>query len=666
MNKLFLSTLILLIGITVSAFAVAQTDAPSQISEETTLQGITFPVAELGNCSSKDECKEYCNDPANMEACIAFAETHGLMNKTEVQRAKKFRTTLERGESPGGCRTPDECEQLCSNIANIETCVAFAEKNGFKDKHVEEGKKIAQYLKTGGQMPGGCTGKESCEAYCSDFSHAEECFAFAKKVGILKNREGREPDEAQMERFMELMKSGQTPGGCTSKDSCEKYCHEEDHFEECLEFGKKAGVMTEDQAMRMKQVGRKGPGGCGSQESCHEFCNNPANQDECFRFAKENGFIKEERIEEAREGFVRLRQGLESAPEEVTACLKSTLGQTIIEDIQTEKLVPGPEIGERVRECFEKFGKKGNPTEIFKNAPPQAIACIKEKVGSDYEDIRKGNVTPEQADTIRGCFQQLRMEEFTKEGMEEGMPREMMGGPSPIDIFRTAPPEIKKCLEEKGITGNTPPSREQMEQAHACFTSMQPQSFPVQRNDGAEKPMMPMPLPQIHQATDENRASLPSKTMVCVKKIVGEEQYQNVLEGRMALDPAMKEQIGACVRGTLPTTPPPSDATRCATLTDPIEQRKCFEMQQAPQPILYYPTPVPLACTTERPAPQEGCYAVCKEGTWHTLCDQMKAPDPMPMPPPTPMGPPPSTSAPIEQLASGLYILYYNLLEAFR
>jgi hypothetical protein len=58
--------------------------------EEISTLGITFPIPELGNCGDKEECKKYCNDPANIPACVKFAKEHGLMNESEVKSGKIF------------------------------------------------------------------------------------------------------------------------------------------------------------------------------------------------------------------------------------------------------------------------------------------------------------------------------------------------------------------------------------------------------------------------------------------------------------------------------------------------------------------------------------------------------------------------------------------------
>lgn len=674
MYKTLLSILIMLAGISASYFTLAQTDTATSTVSTTTItegnRGVTFPVAELGGCASKDECKSYCDNPTNMPVCIAFAETHGLMNKSEADRAKKFQEKLVKREGPGGCSTPEECKNFCRNIANIEACIAFAEKNNFKDRHVDEGKKLVQYLKQGGTMPGGCTDEESCETYCKDFTHAEECFAFAKKTGILKNRDGI--DENRMGRFAELMKNGETPGGCTNKDACEAYCHEENNFNECIEFAKKTGLVSSEQGDRMKRIGKKGPGECDSAITCHTFCNNPANQEECFRFAKENGFIEEKHVEEAREGFVRLRQGLESAPEAVQACLKTELGETIIEDIQVGKLVPGQEIGERVRACFEKFGQRGNQGEVFKNAPPKAIACIKEKLGSNTLPTSTTQIAPETADTIRSCFQQIRLEKGIEEGdddHEEGRPMNII----PANIFRTAPQEVQSCLKEKlgadFITikpTTTEQNREVMETARGCFQLFKPQEM---RDDdhremqSGERGQFPGNVPNINAQQNAQGQGVPFRVLACLKSKITPELYARIARGEEVKDESIQTQIGSCY-----TEVNQGGVKDCGTLQTPEERQACITTQGARPQIIQPLPPIQRDFQTIRPcANKEECERLRTQTPTEPTAQPTPPPTDSTLPPPPPPTTPetqPSTSiTPFEQAASIGYILYYNILE---
>ena len=175
----------------------------------------------------------------------------------------------------------------------------------------------------------------------------------------------------------------------------------------------------------IKKSGGRGPGGCNSGESCRAFCDNPDNQEACFKFSEEYGFSSKEETQQTKQGFVRLRSGLENMPPEVAACLKSTVGPNIIDDIQSGKLVPGQDIGESMRACFEKFGQNNNASEPFQNAPPEVMVCLQEKLGDEFEGIKSGKVmpTPEVADTFRICFQKAQFQEEFKDGL----------GPNPAD-----------------------------------------------------------------------------------------------------------------------------------------------------------------------------------------------------------------------------------------
>ena len=227
----FLPLLILGASIAISFVIIAQAQA-EPTDAEIAAKGITFPIPELGNCGSKSECRSYCDQPGNMEACIKFAQSHGLMNSDEAALASKYRQGLASG-GPGGCNSDESCESFCSNINNMETCLAFAEKHGLKHEKTEEAKKVLAYIKAGGQMPGGCTSEETCRTYCSDFNNAEECFAFAEKVGLADThaKEGENIKPEQFRKFIELAKKGETPGGCKSKEQCESYCESESNRE---------------------------------------------------------------------------------------------------------------------------------------------------------------------------------------------------------------------------------------------------------------------------------------------------------------------------------------------------------------------------------------------------------------------------------------------------
>ncbi|MBM3257102.1 MAG: hypothetical protein FJY98_02110 [Candidatus Liptonbacteria bacterium] len=581
------------------------TDAQIQAS------GIIFPIPELGNCGDKQACKQYCENPANVEACVAFAEKSGLMNKEEAQRAKKFSQAVAKG-GPGGCKSPGECEAYCSDITHLEECVSFAKKQGIKSRDLEQGERVLKHIKAGGTTPGGCKSEQECKTYCSDFSHAEECFEFAKKAGIIQAKGQARPggpgpqhgdDDLSPEQFqkvMELAKKGETPGGCKSKEACEAYCNGPAHGEECVAFAEKAGFMSRDEAERIRKTGGKGPGGCSSPRACEAYCNDPANREACFKFAEEHGFISKEEVRRAKEGFVRVRAGLEHAPPEVAACLKSVVGPNVIEDIESGKLTPGPEIGERVGGCFEKFGHRKGPQDMFKDAPKGVIACIQEKLGDKFEKIKKGEEapTPEIADTFRVCFQSVQFEkggffgepggpggpggEFRGQPGGPGQPGQGgagrgFGRPQPHDFqrfLRTAPPQVASCFKEKlGANFEKLQNGELVEGLdpsvmRGCFEQFRPQEHFGPPAGGEGGPASPARYERGEQGGFPSgpgsqgfpsgegqafgRGGIPHEVLSCVKEKTGSEVTEEKLRGaesdRGSLGQAIRECFGKMQR----------------------------------------------------------------------------------------------------------------------
>src|SRR3989344_7235130 len=70
MKKYFYLFAVLSIFLGFSAFASAAS-----------IFDITYPIDELGGCASQQECKTYCDDLANKDSCLAFAEKNGFISK---------------------------------------------------------------------------------------------------------------------------------------------------------------------------------------------------------------------------------------------------------------------------------------------------------------------------------------------------------------------------------------------------------------------------------------------------------------------------------------------------------------------------------------------------------------------------------------------------------
>jgi len=365
-------------------------------------QNIQYPVKELGNCQDESACKSYCDKPENAKSCVNFAEKNNLMSKEEIEMAKKFMAVGSKG--PGGCKGKDECDAFCNDMANIDECVAFAEKNNLMPpKELEEAKMVQAAIKRGVKPPP-CKGKKACDAYCEDSNHMEECIAFGTEAGFIQGKEledaqkmlaaikkgvkpppckGKEacdaycgnPDnmeacmtfameagfmseqeKADSQKMLQALKKGIKPPNCKGKDECDAYCSQEQNFNECTNFAEAAGFMTAEQTAMARKTGGKGPGNCKGKDECEAFCNSPDNQETCFNFAKDNGMIPEADLKQMEEGKQKFQESLQQAPATVLECLNSEIGTDMMEKFKSGAAMPPREIGEKMRGCFEKMG----------------------------------------------------------------------------------------------------------------------------------------------------------------------------------------------------------------------------------------------------------------------------------------------------------------------
>ncbi|MBI2278603.1 MAG: hypothetical protein HYU81_00905 [Candidatus Brennerbacteria bacterium] len=355
-RELIASALILFVGIVVAG-AVAVVPA---LAQEGNVAKIEFPVAELGNCGSEQACKTYCDDPAHIKACVNFAEQNGLMSRAEAATARKFAEGAFKG--PGGCTSRESCESYCDDVSRINECVAFAESQGFLPPEELAEVKQVQSAIARGVVPPACGNKRACESYCRAPAHMQECIAFGEAAGFIK---GQELEDAK--KVLGAIEKGVTPPPCGGKKECDTYCGEEANFPQCIAFAEAAGFMSKEEVAIAKKTGGKGPGGCRGEE-CKTYCDNPANQGICFAFAKEHGLLKQEDLQRMEEGKAKFAEGLRQAPPEVAECLKSTVGEEVLNKLATEGGMPPRDLGEKMRACFENF--RPRPSEEFREGGP--------------------------------------------------------------------------------------------------------------------------------------------------------------------------------------------------------------------------------------------------------------------------------------------------------
>ena len=361
---------------------------------------IRYPVPELGSCQNDAECRSYCDNADHAKECLAFAKKYHLISEENAKQAADKFLNVENG--PGSCNSWSSCENYCNSVEHLDECIAFADKTGYySPAELAEAKKFQGLVKAGKQFPGGCKDRNTCELYCSVADHMEECLAFAEESGFMPKEE-----IAEARKFMTLMRKGESPGGCTSKEQCEKYCFEENHTEECIAFAEKAGVMSAEDAAMARKVGGKGPGGCRGRDQCDTYCKDHG--DECFRFAEEHGLINESDLKHMREGMARLRQDLDKMPPEALQCMKDAAGEENFNKMLAGEPVFDRSLESKMKSCFGKMTSQVG--QQLNTLPPEAAQCIKDVVGEEGLAKLQSGEFDENVDfsKLEVCFQQMK------------------------------------------------------------------------------------------------------------------------------------------------------------------------------------------------------------------------------------------------------------------
>lgn len=189
----------------------AQTPTPAQSAQA---YHITFPIAELGNCTSIAHCKSYCDDTSHQDACIAFAKKKGFYKETSLDTQKQ--TILQSAQAELGCNSEDSCRQICQQQANFEKCSAFAKKFSLTGGQQKSASEAATLQKAKNRL--GCTSVDTCKVFCEKEENKQKCSTFAKETGL---------------------KGGESyhgPGGCSSQESCKDYCSDPTHSQVCNRY----------------------------------------------------------------------------------------------------------------------------------------------------------------------------------------------------------------------------------------------------------------------------------------------------------------------------------------------------------------------------------------------------------------------------------------------
>ncbi|MBI2056565.1 MAG: hypothetical protein HYT37_04305 [Candidatus Sungbacteria bacterium] len=395
-QRLFISSAILAAALLISFSMI------TGVTTATSPQDIVFPVAELGNCNSEAGCRAYCDERGNADvirACLAFAKKHNLLPTDMIARGEKF-ADVAAGGGPGGCKDEKTCVAYCENIAHIQECALFVEKYNLLPKdELAEIKNIASALKAGAKLPGNCTGKENCLAYCENPAHIDECLAFAEKAGFISGEE-----LAEAKKVAPFLKSGETPGGCKSKTECEAYCGYPEHVDECISFAEKLGLMSAREAELIKKAAGKSPGDCArasrnpeeAQTKCAVFCNKEENRQTCFKFAVEMGLMTAEEASQIG-AYSDFQACYAITTPKIRQCIDENLGQKILKKLlegqMAFRLEELEEMMTRIRNARNCTNRYADQQLTTFTDDPDALACLDSELGKGFIDkIKSGQV----------------------------------------------------------------------------------------------------------------------------------------------------------------------------------------------------------------------------------------------------------------------------------
>lgn len=212
--------------------------------------GVTFPIAQLGNCTTLAACKNFCNISTNQTTCAAFAQSHGLANKESV--VTKAQTEL-------GCATKEDCKEFCAKEENRDACTSFAKKYHLKTVAVNPTLEAAK-------TELGCATIDACRAFCAKEENRTKCSEFGKKNG----KGGARKEELVGRAKQEL--------GCTSFEDCRAFCQDKTNADKCRNFGS---------SIRTKPLEQTGVvGDCKTAAECKKACTD--HPEKCPTFPKLN------------------------------------------------------------------------------------------------------------------------------------------------------------------------------------------------------------------------------------------------------------------------------------------------------------------------------------------------------------------------------------------
>lgn len=204
-----------------------------------------------GNCAAgakdpQDACKAYCDSTNHIDECVAYGKNHGLLSGDQLAQAEKVSAALKGGAKlPDGCTDQNSCKAVCENPSSIDqakSCFAFGKAAGLLPPGFDEAQaeKVFQSIQDGIAPFKNPKDFQQCE-HPADAATLQKCVDFGVKSGML----------SQEQADVIKKTGGKGPGGCEGKDACDAYCSA--HQQECFQFSKDNGLVTPEQEQQMQQ-----------------------------------------------------------------------------------------------------------------------------------------------------------------------------------------------------------------------------------------------------------------------------------------------------------------------------------------------------------------------------------------------------------------------------
>lgn len=279
-----------------------------------------FPIPELGYCRDTKECRLFCQIPVNTPACWSYHK-YVMMEGDQVLGTSTVSLTYPIAQLDN-CSSPEVCFAYCQKIENLKTCLDFAniirsqiETNSATSPSVSD---QAQNQKLeAAKLELGCDGKQACLALCQSKENYAKCSEFAKKNGL---------EKAVVQKFnsnvtQEIAKAAQTELGCDNEYKCQTYCNNPDNKKSCLEFARKNNLikpppeMANEEAKAKIIEEAKEILHCDSYSACASLCDRAEFKEKCMILAKKYNLAPTQ-----KPGDITKDNTAQTAPRKNTLC----------------------------------------------------------------------------------------------------------------------------------------------------------------------------------------------------------------------------------------------------------------------------------------------------------------------------------------------------------